>query len=174
MYSLAVLGCQAMPSESKPQGQPHLRPGLSKRQTEVLERLEQGYAVKKIARDMGVSRNAVYQHIDRLRRQGALPETFTASGQPPRSADFVAGEGQGRAGTLAPRESALAQLRGLAASGGSEAEYATAVEGAIASADVAALAYELGRADAEGRDDLPRQLAESALRRLSVLDAEAV
>lgn len=170
MYSLAVLGCQAMSSQAKPQGQPHIRAGLSKRQTEVLERLEQGYAVKKIAHDMGVSRNAVYQHIDRLRRQGALPETFTASGQPPRGGDaaLVAGEGPGH--TLAPRESTLAHLRELAAGGGSEADYAAAVEGAIASADVAALAYELGRADAEGRDDLPRQLAESALRRLSVLD----
>jgi DNA-binding CsgD family transcriptional regulator len=176
MYSLAVLGCQAMSSQAKPQGQPHIRSGLSKRQTEVLERLEQGYPVKKIAHDMGISRNAVYQHIDRLRRQGALPETFTASGQPPRSGDaaLVAGEGPGRAGTLAPRESALAQLRELAASGGSGTDYAAAVEGAIASADVAALAYELGRADAEGRDDLPRQLAESALRRLSVLDPEPV
>jgi biotin operon repressor len=162
-----------MPSQGKPQGQPHIRPGLSKRQTEVLERLEQGYAVKKIAHDMGVSRNAVYQHIDRLRNQGALPETFTASGQAPRSGDLVAGEGPVRARTLAPRESALAHLRELAAGAGTEADYAAAVEGAIASADAAALAYELGRADAEGRDDLPRRLAESALRRLSVLDGEA-
>jgi hypothetical protein len=77
------------------------------------------------------------------------------------------------AGTLAPRESNLRDVRSLAATAGDEAAYAAAIEAAIASGDVAALAYELGRADAEGRDDLPRKLAEAALRRLGVLDAEA-
>jgi DNA-binding CsgD family transcriptional regulator len=163
-------------SESKPQGQPHLRPGLSKRQTEVIERLERGYPVKKIAKDMGVTRNAVYQHIDRLRSIGALPETFTASGQPPRGADPGAGVGAASfgPGTLPPRESGLRDLRELASKPGDEAAYAAAVEAAIASADVAALAYELGRADASSRDDLPRKLAEAALRRLGVLDADTV
>jgi transposase-like protein len=160
------------PSEPKSQGQPHLRPGLTKRQTEVLERLEQGYPVKKIAKDIGVSRNAVYQHIDRLRSTGALPETFTASGQPSRRGDSPTAVGSASfgPGTLAPRESSLREMRRLAASGGDEAAYAAAVEAAIASADVAALAYELGRAEAENRDDLPRKLVEAALRRLGVLD----
>lgn len=160
-------------SEPKPQGQPHLRPGLSKRQSEVLERLEQGYPVKKIAKDLGVTRNAVYQHIDRLRRRGALPEEFTASGQPPRGGGETVGSASFAPGTLPPRESGLRTLRELAGTGGDEAAYAAAVEAAIASADVAALAYELGRADAENRDDLPRKLAEAALRRLSVLDGDA-
>jgi transposase-like protein len=161
-------------AEPKSQGQPHLRPGLTKRQTEVLERLEQGYPVKKIAKDIGVSRNAVYQHIDRLRRMGALPETFTASGQPPRSPDAgtTVGNVSFGGGTLAPRESQLGAMRDLAGKG-DESAYAAAVEAAIASGDVAALAYELGRADADARDDLPRKLAEAALRRLGVLDAVA-
>ena len=61
---------------------------LTKRQQEVLDRLEQGRAVKEIAADIGVSRNAVYQQIERLRRQGALAETYTPSGQPPRRLDL--------------------------------------------------------------------------------------
>ena len=161
--------------EAKPQGQPHLRPGLTKRQTEVLERLEQGFPVKAIAHDMGVTRNAVYQHIDRLRQQGALPETFTASGQPPRRPDALpAGSASfGPGATLPPRESALARMRELASGPADEESYATAVEAAIASADVAALAYELGRADATGREDMPRRMVEAALRRLSVLGGES-
>ena len=147
---------------------------LTKRQREVLERLEQGYPVKKIARDIGVTRNAVYQHIDRLRRQGALPETFTASGQPPRRAQesLPVGSATAAGAALAPRESVLGRLRELARAGTGESEYAEAIEGAISSADVPALAYELGRADAENRDDLPRKLAEAALRRLGVLAAD--
>ena len=158
-----------MPSEAKPQGQPHIRPGLTKRQTEVLERLEQGYPVKKIARDMGVTRNAVYQTIERLRRQGALPEEYTPSGQPAGAA--------GDAGTprpprgLPPRESRLAELRALAGREGDD-EYAQLIESAIAESDVAALAYELGRADAGGADDLPKRLAEAALRRLGALPGD--
>ena len=162
--------------EAKPQGQPHLRPGLTKRQTEVLERLEQGFPVKAIAQDMGVTRNAVYQHIDRLRQQGALPETFTASGQPPRRTEALpAGSASfGPGVALPPRESALARMRELASGPTADQAYATAVEAAIASADVAALAYELGRADATGREDLPRRMVEAALRRLAVLDGESV
>ncbi|MGH2986928.1 MAG: LuxR C-terminal-related transcriptional regulator, partial [Solirubrobacterales bacterium] len=65
------------------------RAELTKRQQEVLERLERGENVKQIATDIGVSRTAVYQHIERLRRQGALAETYTPSGQPPRRAELV-------------------------------------------------------------------------------------
>jgi transposase-like protein len=147
---------------------------LTKRQREVLERIELGYSVKQIATDIGVSRNAVYQTIDRLRRQGALAETFTASGQPPRRSEASqVGAAAFGPTTLAPRESGLRRLRELAQAGGDEAAYASAIEAAIASGDVAALAYELGRADADGRDDLPVKLVEAALRRIAVLDAES-
>ncbi len=47
----------------------------------------------------------------------------------------------------------------------------SAIEAAIASGDVAALAYELGRADAEGRDDITAKLAEAALRRVGAVGA---
>jgi hypothetical protein len=140
---------------------------LTKRQQQVLDRLERGQPVKKIAKDVGISRAAVYQHIERLRRQGALAETYTPSGQPPRRAE-VAGSAGPAAGT-APRESRLPELRRLAREGGGAPEYAAAIEGAIASSDAVALGYELGRLDATGESGLPLELVESALRRLSVL-----
>jgi hypothetical protein len=142
---------------------------LTKRQREVLERLEQGFGAKQIATDLGVTRNAVYQHIERLRRQGALAETYTPSGQPPRAA--VVGNVSLAPGAVAPRESALARLRELATAGeaGEGAEYASAIESAIATSDAVALAYELGRLDAIEETGLPVDLVESALRRLSVL-----
>ncbi|MQA74437.1 MAG: HTH domain-containing protein [Solirubrobacterales bacterium] len=151
---------------------------LTKRQHEVLERLELGHGAKQIATDIGISRNAVYQHIERLRRQGALSATFTPSGQPPRSVPAVGSVAFAPA-SAAPRESALAALRELAgaappASGGdpaAAATYAGAIEGAIAGGDAVALAYELGRLDASGEAGLPLELVESALRRLSVLAA---
>jgi DNA-binding CsgD family transcriptional regulator len=149
--------------------------GLTKRQREVLERLELGYPVKKIARDIGVTRNAVYQTIERLRRRGALPETFTPSGQPPRRPGDAGRLDVGAAGlgaaALAPRQSGLAGLRALVGEEADAAAYAEAIEAAIAAGDVAALAYELGRAEAEGRADLSARIAEAGLRRLGVLDS---
>jgi transposase len=143
---------------------------LTKRQREVLERLEQGYGAKQIAHDLGVTRNAVYQHIERLRRQGALAETYTPSGQPPRAVNPV-GSAAPTPAAVAPRESVLATLRELNSSGQADegAEYAGAIESAIATGDAVGLAYELGRLDASGRTGLAVDLVVSALRRLSVL-----
>ncbi len=112
----------------------------------------------------------MYQHIERLRRQGALAANYTPSGQPPRRIE---------PGTVAlaprtpPRESGLARLRELAHSGAApdEPEYARAIEEAIASGDAVGLAYELGRLDAAGGTGLPADLVESALRRLGVVPA---
>ena len=147
---------------------PHTR--LTKRQQEVLDRLENGMAVKRIARDIGISRNAVYQHIERLRRQGALAPTYTPSGQPPRRVD--PGPAAPARGT-APRESSLPELRELAHSGAGpgEPEYTRTIEGAIAGGDAVGLAYELGRLDALGETGMAADLVESALRRLSVIDS---
>jgi DNA-binding CsgD family transcriptional regulator len=144
------------------------RAELTKRQQEVLDRLERGDNVKQIATDIGVSRNAVYQHIERLRRQGAVAETYTPSGQPPRRVE--PGAAAFAPAPVAPRESAAARLRALARAGDAdEPAYAEAIEGAIASGDAVGLAYELGRLDALGERGLPAELVESALRRLSVL-----
>ncbi len=145
---------------------------LTKRQREVLERLEQGFAVKQIANDLGVTRNAVYQHVERLRRQGALSESYTPSGQPPRR-PLETGS-VSLAQTLAPRESGLTRLRELAAAGADPAgrEYAEAIGAAIAAGDVAGLAYELGRLDAVDEAEFAKDLVESALRRLSVLPTD--
>jgi transposase-like protein len=161
-----------MASQAAPQqGQPSLRAGLTKRQTEVLERLERGYPVKKIARDIGVTRNAVYPTIDRLRRAGALPETYTPSGQATEAAgrELPVGSVVSLYAPLAPRESRLAELRAIAAGAREGAAYAELIESAIARADLPALAYELGRADAAGTSSLPKELVEAALRRLGVL-----
>jgi len=161
-----------MPSQAaKHQGQPSIREGLTKRQTEVLERLEQGYPVKKIAHDIGVTRNAVYQTIDRLRRAGALPEAYTPSGQgeEPAKGELPVGSAVALGSALAPRESRLTELRGLEAGAREDAAYAELIESAIARSDVAALAYELGRADEASRAGLPKELVEAALRRLGVV-----
>lgn len=142
---------------------------LTKRQQEILERLEQGEGVKQIATDIGISRNAVYQHIERLRRQGALAETYTPSGQPPRRP--VVGAAVPRA--AAPRESVVGELRELARGGQADgAAYASAIERAIATGDAVALAYELGRLDEAGESGLAADLVESALRRLHALPSD--
>ena len=125
---------------------------------------------KQIATDIGISRNAVYQHIERLRRQGALAETYTPSGQPPRRL-----ERRQRRGSP-PRRSRRArarsrELRELAAAGADpdDPEYARGDRGRDRRGDAVGLAYELGRLDAAGEPGLPVDLVESALRRLSVL-----
>jgi DNA-binding CsgD family transcriptional regulator len=154
----------------KPQGQPALRPGLTKRQTEVLERLEQRMPVKKIAKDIGVTRAAVYQTIERLRRAGAVPDTYTPSGQPATDrGELPVGAAVALGPPLAPRESRLGELRELGPRDREGAAYAELIEAAIARGDVPALAYELGRADAAGESGLARELAEAALRRLGAL-----
>jgi transposase-like protein len=147
---------------------------LTKRQREVLERLELGYGAKQISRDIGISRNAVYQTIERLRRHGALPETFTPSGQPSRRAAATGRVAFGPAG-VPPRESALASLRELATAEqpADASGYAELIEGAVATGDVAALAYELGRLDAGGEAGLASHLVASALRRLGALPSES-
>lgn len=145
---------------------------LTKRQQEVLSRLEQGLGAKEIATDIGVSRNAVYQHIERLRRLGALAETYTPSGQPPRRLDV--GHVTLPPAAVAPRRSNLASLRELAGEGVDPAgsAYAELIEGAIAAGDAVGLAYELGRLEAQGESGLPVELIESALRRLAVLSSD--
>jgi transposase-like protein len=135
-------------------------PRRTKRQEEVLERLQAGHAVKQIATDLGVTRNAVYATIDRLRLQGALPADFTASGQLPR------GRVEILSGPAGP--SRLAELRELEDEAESD-RYAELIEAAISGGDVAALAYELGRLDAGGRGDVPAKLIEAALCRRGVI-----
>ena len=115
---------------------------------------------------------AVYQTIERLRRQGALPETYNPSCQPPRRPAETGGASIASPG-IAPRESALATLRELAGGADSaEGAYAAAIEGAISGGDAVGLAYELGRLDAGGDRGLPLDLVESALRRLAVLPSQ--
>ena len=152
---------------------------LTKRQHEILERLEQDMPVKKIATDLGVSRNAVYLQIERLRDRGVLPRDYTPSGQPPRTQPPVpiAGLELGAAvpapgfgpGSLTAMRSELAELRRPASQALPAGEYARVIEGAASRNDAVALAYELGRMDATQAEELATGLVESALERLGHL-----
>ena len=152
---------------------------LTKRQHEILERLEQDMPVKKIARDLGVSRNAVYLQIERLRERGVLPRDYTPSGQPPRTQPpapmpnlelgaAVPAPGFGP-GSLTAMRSELADLRRAAGDTPTPGEYARTIEAAAARNDAVALAYELGRLDATESEELATGLVESALERLGHL-----
>ena len=156
---------------------------LTKRQHEILERLEQGMPVKQIATDLGVSRNAVYLQIERLRSSGVLPAGYTPSGQPPRNATptpmpglalgaAVPAPGFG-GGPLPGYRTELAELRRPASDSMPPAEYARVIEAAAARGDVVALAYELGRLDATEAEELATGLVESALERLGLLPVES-
>jgi DNA-binding transcriptional ArsR family regulator len=152
---------------------------LTKRQREILERLEQDMPVKKIATDLGVSRNAVYLQIERLRDRGVLPRDYTPSGQPPRTQppEPMPGLELGAAvpapgfgpGSLTSMRSELADLRRPASTAMPPGEYARTIEAAAARNDAVALAYELGRLDATEAEELATGLVESALERLGHL-----
>lgn len=60
--------------------------GMTDRQREINRLLERGMTAREIGDEMGISRNAVYQQIQRMRRNGVLPSSFTPSGQAPRDA----------------------------------------------------------------------------------------
>lgn len=61
-----------------------MSPQLTERQRAIKERLARGMGAREIAEDLGITRNAVYQQIQRMRKYGELDATFTPSGQPPR------------------------------------------------------------------------------------------
>jgi len=57
---------------------------LTPRQKAIKERLDKGMQAREIAADLEITRNAVYQQIQRGRRQGWLPADYTPTGQPMR------------------------------------------------------------------------------------------
>jgi transposase len=57
---------------------------LTDRQLEIKTRLDKGFQAREIADELGISRNAVYQVIQRLRKYGVLDHDFTPTGQAPR------------------------------------------------------------------------------------------
>lgn len=59
-------------------------PDLTDRQKEIKTRLDEGLGAREIAEELGITRNAVYQQIQRLRKHGVLPSTYTPSGLPAR------------------------------------------------------------------------------------------
>lgn len=57
---------------------------LTDRQREIKNLLDQGLGAREIGDELGISRNAVYQQIQRMRKNGNLSAQYTPSGQPPR------------------------------------------------------------------------------------------
>ncbi len=57
---------------------------LTERQDQIKTRLENGMRAQEVADELGISRNAVYQQIQRMRHHGDLPSNYTPSGQPSR------------------------------------------------------------------------------------------
>lgn len=57
---------------------------LTDRQREIKELLDKGWGARDIGEELGISRNAVYQQIQRMRKHGNLSAQYTPSGQPPR------------------------------------------------------------------------------------------
>lgn len=132
---------------------------LTPRQEEILALIKAGRTAREVADELGISRNSVYQSLQRLRRRGALPQGFTPSGMAPR-------ESATSARVAAPQSSRLEALRVLDTDSD---RYLDLITESIAEGDVAALAYELGRGDVGGWDQIPERLVESALRRLGLL-----
>lgn len=57
---------------------------LTSRQRDIKERLDKGMQAREIANDLGITRNAVYQQIQRGRKLGWLPADYTPTGLPMR------------------------------------------------------------------------------------------
>lgn len=57
---------------------------LTERQREIKTRLDAGMQAREIAQDLGITRNAVYQQIQRMRNNGVLSHDYTPTGQPTR------------------------------------------------------------------------------------------
>lgn len=57
---------------------------LTPRQREIKDRLDKGMQAREIANELGITRNAVYQTIQRGRKLGWLPPDYTPTGLPMR------------------------------------------------------------------------------------------
>jgi len=53
---------------------------LTERQQQIKARLDNGMGAKEVSQELGISRNAVYQQIQRMRRHGFLPQDIHADG----------------------------------------------------------------------------------------------
>jgi len=53
-------------------------------QQAIKDRLDQGKQAREIANELGITRNAVYQQIQRMRRNGVLDADYTPTGVPVR------------------------------------------------------------------------------------------
>jgi DNA-binding transcriptional regulator LsrR (DeoR family) len=67
--------------------------GMTARQREIKRLLDDGLGAVEIAEKLGITRNAVYQQIQALRRKGEVASDFTPTGQPPREVRAHGGYG---------------------------------------------------------------------------------
>ncbi len=65
---------------------------MTDRQREIKELLDKGRTAPEIAKELEISRNAVYQQIQRMRRNGVLPATYTPTGAPAREITTAPGQ----------------------------------------------------------------------------------
>lgn len=56
-------------------------PELTTRQAEIRDLLNEGLDARTIAERLDITRNAVYQQINALKKKGALPNDYTPSGE---------------------------------------------------------------------------------------------
>jgi hypothetical protein len=54
---------------------------ITDRQQEVLDLLRAGMKARAVGEELGISRNAVYQQIQALKKKGLLDATYTPSGE---------------------------------------------------------------------------------------------
>lgn len=54
---------------------------ITARQQEVLDLLDSGKKVREIGEDLGITRNAVYQQIQALKKKGLLKPEYTQTGE---------------------------------------------------------------------------------------------
>lgn len=54
---------------------------ITPRQQEILDLLDKGMKVRAIGEKLGITRNAVYQQIEALKKKGIVERTYTPSGE---------------------------------------------------------------------------------------------
>jgi DNA-binding CsgD family transcriptional regulator len=83
MYHMRRLACEPYHARLSPthnqRRESHVST-LTPRAREVLERVQSGQTAASIAGDLSVSRNAIYQQIGKLRREGFLPSRVQEDG----------------------------------------------------------------------------------------------
>lgn len=81
---VSLLGCKVVVYSNLPKATRGIMSQLTERQREIKDRLDEGMQARDIAAELGITRNAVYQQIQRMRNNGDLARNYTPTGQPVR------------------------------------------------------------------------------------------